>query len=97
MPNAKLSYQRLKCLVLRQFNPRTTTEEKSSESNGLRRKDDERREAFKDRGPAMLENKKLLDATHISNVDSSSILFTTVEFYEGLTECASVRACLYYR
>lgn len=93
MPNVKLLYQRLKCLVLQQFNSRTTAKEKSSESKGLRRRDDERDDVFKYQGPAVLEN-KLLDTSYTSNVNSNSIMLSKVEFYEGLLECASVDASL---
>lgn len=93
MPNVNLLYQRLKCLVLQQFNSRTTAKEKSSESKGLRRRDDERDDVFKYQGPAVLEN-KLLDTSYTSNVNSNSIMLSKVEFYEGLLECASVDASL---
>lgn len=93
MPNVNLLYQKLKCLVLQQFNSRTTAKEKSSESKGLRRRDDERDDVFKYQGPAVLEN-KLLDTSYTSNVNSNSIMLSKVEFYEGLLECASVDASL---
>lgn len=93
MPNVNLLYQRLKCLVLQQFNSRTTAKEKSSESKGLRRRDDERDDVFKYQGPAVLEN-KLLDTSYTSNVNSNSIMLSKVEFYEGLPECASGDASL---
>lgn len=93
MPNVNLLYQRLKCLVLQQFNSRTTAKEKSSESKGLRRRDDERDDVFKYQGPAVLEN-KLLDTSYTSNVNSNSIMLSKVEFYEVLLECASVDASL---
>lgn len=93
MPNVNLLYQRLKCLVLQQFNSRTTAKEKSSDSKGLRRRDDERDDVFKYQGPAVLEN-KLLDTSYTSNVNSNSIMLSKVEFYEGLLECASVDASL---
>lgn len=93
MPNVNLLYQRLKCLVLQQFNSRTTAKEKSSESKGLRRRDDERDDVFKYQGPAVLEN-KLLDTSYTSNVNSNSIMLSKVEFYEGLLECASGDASL---
>lgn len=93
MPNVNLLYQRLKCLVLQQFNSRTTAKEKSSESKGLRRRDDERDDVFKYQGPAVLEN-KLLDTSYTSNVNSNSTMLSKVEFYEGLLECASVDASL---
>lgn len=80
MPNVNLLYQRLKCLVLQQFNSRTTAKEKSSESKGLRRRDDERDDVFKYQGPAVLENKELLDTSYISNVNSNSIMLSKVEF-----------------
>lgn len=93
MPNVNLLYQRLKCLVLQQFNSRTTAKEKSSESKGLRRRDDERDDVFKYQGPAVLEN-KLLDTSYTSNVNSNSIMLSKVEFYEGLLEYASGDASL---
>lgn len=93
VPNVNLLYQRLKCLVLQQFNSRTTAKEKSSESKGLRRRDDERDDVFKYQGPAVLEN-KLLDTSYTSNVNSNSIMLSKVEFYEGLLECASGDASL---